>query len=785
MESSIDNETMSLNSPNVTTFSPTELKRLHQCLEDGSEGIDRLFHDEIEACHQILLGSADVRSLGMQGSAASISACSRFESPRYVGSGAFGIVFIVFDKTLGMDVAIKMLRPSRSSPMVQQRFLEEAKITAGLTHPGIVRLFDSGTIHNLPYITSEIVSGGSLSDWIGKCPEGMPIRDACMILVQVAEAVAYAHAKLTYHRDIKPGNILLHPLGETCQEFRPVLTDFGLAKRWNQKDGSLTMEGDVIGTARYMSPEQASGTLAEYSVTSEVFSLGIVLYEMLTGRLPFDGETTVEIRRRIIDGRMVSARQRRPKIPADLNAIVLKCLAHSPEYRYESVSLLVKDLRRFLKGEPVEASRPKFFRQLVWNAKKHPWITSSVLGTALTLIVSTASIGYAWWQQSSIARREFQTKLSYMVLFGDLIDDVVSGQKDQELVIVDSLNEFRKNLEKDLQSNPADEKLSHMLSVILHYQAMTYTRLGYFDDAARCRIESASILQSLSRRSPGNSKYRFQYVFGLSYAREPNVRYESSGLDQFTEHLSKKLDIDSERERIETLLSEIDQLVNDFPDQHDYINACNQFRLDAAFWIVGESPERSDAITSEVIRDSLAIASEHRENPIYIKPLIHAYMQLADRSLEKGDPTRSLEHTDLALKYFEEYLRAHFERQWVRAEFLYIKFRQCNYLFRAKDFPRAIVESAEAAELNQEFLSMSALRIRTNLQRFRFLAIQYLSKRELGDPSAEQLLAPLTSAAETCRTIETARKDCLDWSIAHGLPESIIAVLEIPADAPS
>jgi serine/threonine protein kinase len=773
---------MSLNSLDGSSFSPTELKRLHQWLDDGSAEIDRLFHNEIEICHQILLGSADVRSLGMQGVAASISACSRFVSPRYVGSGAFGIVFIVFDKTLGMDVAIKMLRPSRSSPMVQQRFLEEAKITASLTHPGIVRLFDSGTIQNLPYITSEIVSGGSLSDRIGKHPEGMPIRDACTILVHVAEAVAYAHSKLTYHRDIKPGNILLHPLGETCQELRPVLTDFGLAKRWNQKDGALTTDGDVIGTARYMSPEQASGTLAEYSVTSEVFSLGIVLYEMLTGRLPFDGETTVEIRRRIIDGRLVSAKHRRPKIPSDLNAIVLKCLAHSPEHRYESVSLLVKDLRRFLHGEPVEASRPKFFRQLMWNAKKHPWVTSSVLGTALSLIVSTASISYAWWQQSAIAKREFQTKLSYMVLFGDLIDDVVSGQKDQEVVIVDSLKEFRTNLERDLQSNPTDEELSHMLSVVLHYQAMTYTRLGDLEEAARCRIESASILQTLSRRAPGNSKYRFQYVFGLSYACEPRPANEPVRMNQFTELLSKKLDIDNERERIETLLGEIDRLVNDFPDQHDYINACNQFRLDAAFWIAGERPERSEAITSEVIRDSLAIASEHRENPIYIKPLIHAYMQLADRSLEKGDPTRSLEHTDSALKYFEEYLRAHFERQWVRTEFLYIKFRQCNYLFRAKDYPRAIVESAEAAELNQEFLSMSALRIHTNLQRFRFLAIQYLSKLELGDPSAEQLLAPLTSAAESCRTIETARKDCLDWSIAHGLPSAVVAVLEIQVD---
>ncbi|MBU6174561.1 MAG: serine/threonine protein kinase, partial [Planctomycetes bacterium] len=236
---------MSLNSLDGTAFSPTEVKRLHQCLDDGSEGIDRLFHDEIEVCHQILLGSADVCSLGMQGTAASISASSRFESPRYVGSGAFGIVFLVFDKTLGMDVAIKMLRPSRSSPIVQQRFLEEAKITASLTHPGIVRLFDSGTIQNLPYITSEIVSGGSLSDRIGKHPEGMPIREACTILVHVAEAVAYAHSKLTYHRDIKPGNILLHPFDESCQELRPVLTDFGLAKRWNQKDGALTTEGDV------------------------------------------------------------------------------------------------------------------------------------------------------------------------------------------------------------------------------------------------------------------------------------------------------------------------------------------------------------------------------------------------------------------------------------------------------------------------------------------------------------------------------------------------------------
>ncbi len=369
---------MSRSELELSSLSPTELQRLHTVMDAGSTEVERWADDDVQQCLAALRGATEVSSATTAAESNVCTANRRFSAPRFVGSGAFGIVFFVFDNALGIDVAIKMLRPSRNSPVVQQRFLEEAKITASLSHAGIVRLFDSGTIGQIPYITSAIVSGGSLADWIAKHPQGMKPETACKILLSVAEAVAFAHSKLTFHRDIKPSNILMDTIaGETegadAKEVRTVLTDFGLAKRWDRTEAALTLEGDILGTSRYMSPEQASGALEDYSVASEVFTLGIVLHELLAGKVPFDGKSGTEIRRAIVQSRPASLRQLRPNLSRDLNAIVQKCLEKSPEQRYESVSALVRDLQRYLAGQPVEAARPSLLRLAIWNARKHRW----------------------------------------------------------------------------------------------------------------------------------------------------------------------------------------------------------------------------------------------------------------------------------------------------------------------------------------------------------------------------------------------------------------------------
>ncbi len=204
-----------------------------------------------------------------------------------------------------------------------------------------------------------------------------------------------------------PNDDATHPASNS----KPVLTDFGLAKRWDKSGDALTMEGDILGTARYMSPEQARGDLDEYSVKSEVFTLGIILFEMLTGTVPFRGNSSTEIRRAIIQDRPLSLRSLRAKLPKDLPAIVSKCLEKSPEQRYESVAVLAKDLHRFLSGEPVEASQPSLWRLMTWQAKQHPWLAGSLLVTGLTICLSTIGVSYAWWRLYQSGLREHQTKV--------------------------------------------------------------------------------------------------------------------------------------------------------------------------------------------------------------------------------------------------------------------------------------------------------------------------------------------------------------------------------------
>ena len=602
---------MSKSDLDVSSFSPTELARLQTVMDAGSAEIEQLADDDVRQCLAALIGATEVSSITDAVESSSLSANRRFSAPRFVGCGAFGIVFFVFDNALGIDVAIKLLRPSRNSPVVQQRFLEEAKITANLSHAGIVRLFDSGTIGQIPYITSAIVAGGSLADWIAKHPQGMKTEMACKILLSVAEAVAFAHSKLTFHRDIKPSNILMDSTlmdseSDDVKELRTVLTDFGLAKRWDRTETALTLEGDILGTSRYMSPEQASGALENYSVASEVFTLGIVLHELLAGKVPFDGESSTEIRRAIVQSRPASLRQLQPNLSRDLIAIVQKCLEKSPEQRYESVSALARDLQRYLAGQPVEASRPSLFRLVLWNARKHPLATGSLVLTALTICLATTAISFAWWNQFQSAKRERQTKIEYVSLFGKLVDDVVSGEKDQQTAILESLNGFKSSIERDLESSPKDQDLRHLLSLLLHYRTLTLERVGQMEEALRSRVDSVAILKALRFEFPNNPKYRFQYLFGMSKIRGVMDQIEQAKLIPY---LASKVQFSNRSEVVDAMIPEIDQLMKDFR-KPSYEDACNQFRLDIGLEIKRQNPEKGAKMIEQMIAETKVFAKQ-------------------------------------------------------------------------------------------------------------------------------------------------------------------------------
>src|SRR5437016_2802864 len=276
-----------------------------------------------------------------------------YELLEEVGRGGQGVVFRARQKTLNRTVALKVISLGQwASKAHVKRFRREAEAAASLEHPGIVPIHEVGERDGQCYFSMKFVEGGQLDEVARRAP--MSIRQAVELIVKVARIVHYAHEHGILHRDIKPGNILLDAKGE------PHLTDFGLA-RLVESESSVTHTLDVLGTPSYMAPEQAVGNNAAVSSVTDVYGLGAVLYQLLTGQPPFAGGTTYETIKLLLDTEPRQPRLLNPKVDRDLSTICLKCLEKDPQRRYSSALELVEDLERWLKHQPIAARRTGIF----------------------------------------------------------------------------------------------------------------------------------------------------------------------------------------------------------------------------------------------------------------------------------------------------------------------------------------------------------------------------------------------------------------------------------------
>jgi WD40 repeat protein/tRNA A-37 threonylcarbamoyl transferase component Bud32 len=340
-----------------------------------------------------------------------------------LGRGGMGVVYKARQERPARLVALKMLRGgAHADPQRRARLLAEAGAIARLQHPHIVQVFEVGEYDGsdgpLPFLVLEHVAGGNLANRLAGTPQ--PPRQAALLVRTLAEAVHHAHGKGVIHRDLKPANILL------TEEGTPKINDFGLAR---QPDQDLTASGAVLGTPSYMAPEQAGGDRRQVGPAADVYALGAILYEMLTGRPPFRGADVMETLVQVRTQEPVPPARLNPQVPRDLDTVCLKCLEKEPRQRYGSAGELGDDLERFLGGLPVRArpaSRGERMRR--WS-RRNPALAALTAAVGLLLAVLLAGSLTAAWRLNRTAERAQQAERDAKDrLFEALLTRVQSGR---------------------------------------------------------------------------------------------------------------------------------------------------------------------------------------------------------------------------------------------------------------------------------------------------------------------------------------------------------------------
>jgi hypothetical protein len=348
-----------------------------------------------------------------------------------LGQGGMGVVYRARQVRLNRLVALKRLRNGDDRLLARAR--AEAEALAQLQHPNIVQIHEVVEHQGQTYLALELVEGGSLASRLTGKPQ--PARTSAALLETVARAVQYAHGHGVVHRDIKPSNILLSAAPAPVCGFAfapsdaanakpqaggaPKISDFGVAKRLSTARGE-TLEGDVIGTPEYMAPEQAAGKVDQVGPACDVYSLGVVLYELLTGHVPLQGSTTILTLLMVAHRDPVPPRQLDPRIPRDLETICLECLHKEPHKRYPSATHLADDLRRYLRGEPIHA-RPPGPLACLWR-----WCRVNPVAAGLLLAVSLGA-AFGFWHLSRLSEQlVHSTALTSTAMQADVLEKVNS-----------------------------------------------------------------------------------------------------------------------------------------------------------------------------------------------------------------------------------------------------------------------------------------------------------------------------------------------------------------------
>jgi serine/threonine-protein kinase len=421
-----------------------------------------------------------------------------YELLHEVARGGMGIVYRARQVGLDRVVALKMILGGRLADDTQiRRFQAEAMAAGQLSHPNIVAIYDVGRVEDQHFFSMEFIEGQSLAEMVRERP--LPPLEAARYVRIAAEAIDYAHGRDILHRDLKPSNVIV----DTNDQ--PRITDFGLAKRLDE-DSDLTASGFAVGTPSYMPPEQAAGLHDQMDRTSDVYSLGAILYELVTGRPPFKAANVLDTLLQVRENEVVPPRLLNPNVPRDLDTIIRKCLAKDQKHRYATAAALADDLGRFQEGEPILAQRIGPLGRLARWTRRHPMGAATMGIIMLTLLFATLAA-------TSVARRMSAKRLEAV-------------EASSRYAVRNIVNTVLRRLERNaprLADIAADEDLAALLSDVGDGRDLQ----TYVEQLHRDLVGSAGEQQALALSGHVEEPLRLANLFvlnveGTALARSPN-----------------------------------------------------------------------------------------------------------------------------------------------------------------------------------------------------------------------------------------------------------------------
>jgi serine/threonine protein kinase/tetratricopeptide (TPR) repeat protein len=456
-----------------------------------------------------------------------------------LGRGGVGVVYKARQGGLNRLVALKvLLAGAHASPEDMVRFRAEAEAAARLRHPNVIQVYEVGTHEGLPYVALEFVEGGSLADHTHGRPQ--PPREAARLIEALARGVQAAHDAGIVHRDLKPTNVLLSfpreleggpgwcpwpPPGSPLAEATPRVTDFGLAK-WLTNDRGLTGSRDILGTPSYMAPEQAGGRSKEVGPAADIYALGAILYECLTGRPPFQGAALSDILVQVLGSDPLPPRRLTPGVPRDLETVCLKCLHKEPHRRYARAADLADDLGRYRDGRSVHA-RPSPAWEKGWRwARRHPAVAALLAAIVLLTVLGVGAVTWKWREAEANAEAEAEARraavasaaearryekqaraavANYYVLITTHPDLKAAGAERLRKALlaqgVEYFKEFVRRRAGDLSVRTELAAAHHQLGLIL-------AEVGDLPGAVREMEQSLTLRRQLAEGAPADTRHR-------------------------------------------------------------------------------------------------------------------------------------------------------------------------------------------------------------------------------------------------------------------------------------